>query len=91
MICPKCGSDQVKIEVVQETTMKQKRKGWLYWLLIGWWWEPILWLFLTVPKLLIEIFRPRRYKMQTKTSKMGVCQACGHSWEVWLYIFGYWS
>ena len=82
MVCPNCGSDQVKIEIVQETTMKQKRKGWLYWLFIGWWWDTFLWLFLTVPKLIIEIFKPKKYKMKTKTTKMAVCQACGHSWEV---------
>lgn len=55
MKCPKCGSENVNIQMVTEVKEKAK-KGWLYWLFIGWWWEPIAWLFLTLPKLLIAIF-----------------------------------
>lgn len=22
----------------------KKKKGWVYWLCIGWWWEPIYWI-----------------------------------------------
>jgi len=82
MKCPKCGSEDVNIEFVQEQTMKQKRKGVIYWVLIGWWWEPILWIFLTLPMLIIAIFRPTKYKIKTKSRKTAICQSCGHSWKV---------
>lgn len=82
MKCPKCGSENVSVELVQEQTMKRKRKGWAYWLLIGWWWEPLVWIFLTLPKLIWELFKPRKYKIKTKTRKVAVCQSCGHSWKV---------
>jgi len=82
MECPKCSSENVKVELVQEIKLKKKRRGILYWVFIGFWWEPILWLFLTVPKLLYELFIPKGQKIKTKTQKMAVCQACGHSWKV---------
>ena len=80
MKCPKCGSENVNIQMVTDVKEKAK-KGWLYWLFIGWWWEPIAWLFLTLPKLLIAIFG-KKTKTVSKTHKEAVCQSCGHSWRV---------
>lgn len=82
MICPKCNSTDVSVSMVTETKMKQKKKTLLYWLTIGWIIEPLLWFFLTVPKLIFELFKPSKYKMSSKTSKIAVCQTCGKSWKV---------
>ena len=54
MTCPKCKSENIQVQAVNEVKEKRK-KGLLYWLFIGWWWELIAWLFLTLPKLIIAI------------------------------------
>lgn len=80
MICPKCGSENVNVQVV--TSIKQKsKKGIIYWLIIGWWWEPIAWLFFTIPKLIIALFGNHK-KIVSKESTEAVCQSCGHRWRV---------
>lgn len=68
--------------MVTEQKFKRKRKGFLYWVTIGWFVELMLWLFLTLPKLIYELFKPRKYKVKSKTKKIAVCQNCGHSWKV---------
>lgn len=80
MKCPKCQSEHVNVQIVTEVKEKNK-KGIIYWLFIGWWWEPIAWLFLTLPKLIIAIFA-KKTKTVTKTHKEAVCQDCGYSWKV---------
>jgi transcription elongation factor Elf1 len=80
MVCPKCGSENVTVQMVTEIKEKRK-KGLLYWIFIGWWWEIFAWLFLTLPKLLVAIFS-KKTKVVSKTTKQAVCQSCGHSWEV---------
>lgn len=82
MICPKCGSDNVNVQVVSETKLKIKRHGLIYWLLIGWWLNLILWIFWTIPMLIFTLFRPRRYTMKTKHQSVWVCQSCGKHWYV---------
>ena len=57
MICPKCGSQNVAIQVVNEVKLKNAHHGCLWWLIIGWWWIPIKWIFLTFPALLAKIFK----------------------------------
>ena len=80
MKCPKCKSENVTIQVVTEVKEK-KKKGVLYWIFIGFWWEPIAWLFLTLPKLIISLFS-KKTKTVTKKYKEAVCQSCGYSWIV---------
>ena len=82
MVCPKCKSENVNVQIVTETKMKTKHKGILYWLCIGWWLELILWIFLTIPRLLIALFIPKQQKVITKEKNMAVCQNCGNKWEV---------
>ena len=79
---PKCESENVKVQIVSESQLKTKHHGILYWLLIGWWWKPLLWFFLTVPRLLIAIFVPKNQKLVTKEKNMAVCQNCGYSWNI---------
>lgn len=80
MVCPKCGSLNVLVQAV--TQVKEKRKkGLLYWLFIGWWWEIFAWLFLTLPKLLFALFS-KKTKVVSKTYTEAICQNCGNRWRV---------
>ena len=78
MVCKKCKSDNVSVQAVAVTS--EKGKGCMYWLLIGWWLEALMWLFLTLPWLIIKIFKPKKYK--GKVTSMAVCQNCGYRWKV---------
>lgn len=80
MYCPKCSSDRVTVQAVNEITEKRK-KGLVYWLLIGWWWEPLAWLFLTIPKIIIAIFGNKK-KTKSVMKSYAVCQKCGYRWQL---------
>lgn len=82
MKCPKCGSENVTVQVVTETELKEKKHGIIWWLCVGWWWIPIKWLVFTLPALIIAIFKPKKYQTKTHTHKMAVCNNCGKSWKV---------
>lgn len=77
MSCPKCGSDNVNFQSVGIT--KTKSKGCIYWLLIGWWFELLMWFFLTLPMILIKLFG--KTKVKTKVKTFAVCQNCGYTWK----------
>ena len=81
MTCPKCESENVTVQVVSETQLKKKHHGLIYWLFFGWLVDMVLWLVLTLPMLIIAIFKPRRNKMKTKHKSMWLCHNCGHHWE----------
>lgn len=88
--CPKCKSDNVNVQVVNETDTRvvEKRHGIIWWVCIGWWWKPIKWVLQLVLfgvfAVLYWIFKSPRYKTVTRHQKesMTVCQDCGHTWEV---------
>lgn len=82
MKCPKCGSENVSVQVVTETELKEKKHGVIWWLCVGWWWIPIKWLVFTLPALLIALFKPKKYKTVSHSKKMAVCNNCGKSWRV---------
>jgi len=82
MICPKCKSENVTVQMVNEVKLKNKHHGIIWWLFIGWWWLFIKWFCLTIPALLAKIFIPKKQKAINKTRKMCVCQGCGYSWKV---------
>lgn len=82
MLCPKCGSSNVNIQVINETILKNKHHEILWWLFIGWWWVPVKWIFLTIPALLAKIFIPKRQKAVNRTIKKAVCQNCGYTWDI---------
>ncbi len=81
MQCPKCGSTNVNVQMVSESQLKNKHKSILYWIFIGWWWRPILWVCLTIPMLLGSLFGHKKQKLVTKHKSMAVCQNCGNSWN----------
>ena len=78
MKCSKCGSENVNVQAV--SIVKNKKNGCLYWLLVGWWLEIIMWLCLTLPWLIIKIFKPK--KVTSKVHSQAVCQNCGNTWRV---------
>lgn len=80
MVCSKCGSANVSVQGVTQIREKRK-KGLLYWVFIGWWWELFAWIFLTIPKLLFAIFS-KKTKIVSKTHTEAVCQNCGNRWRV---------
>lgn len=80
MKCPKCGSDNVNIQVINEQQLVVKHHGLLWWLCIGWWWIFVKWIFLTVPALLAAIFIGRRKKIINIQKTIHVCQTCGKTW-----------
>ena len=75
MICPKCGSNAVDVQLMQENAgsqtitktkskYKEKGHGCLWWLLIGWWWwmvDLFLWIFIFPIRLLFQIFKKKKY------------------------------
>ena len=77
MVCPKCGKE-MSVQLTTNTKLKRKRSC-LYWLIIGWWLNPIMWLFFTIPMLIIKIFRPKKQKLKQKIVKNYVCQSCGYN------------
>ena len=81
--CPKCGSDNVSIQVVNEVQMVRKHHGILYWITIGWIISLFKWLFLTLPALIFKVFGiGKKYKTINIEHKKAVCQTCGKVWEV---------
>ena len=82
MKCKKCGSENVNIQVVNESHLVTKHHGIIWWIFIGWWWVFFKWLFLTIPALFTAIFIGKRKKIKNVTKKMYVCQNCGNTWQV---------
>jgi len=72
----------VKVQVVTEAEIKRKKKSVWYWIFVGWYLEPLLWIFLTLPKLIWELIRPKRYKVTAKMREIAVCQNCGKTWKI---------
>ncbi len=80
MICPKCNSNNVNVQISNETQLVTKHHGVIWWIFIGWWWVPLKWFFFTVPTLILKLLRPARYKAKTITHSNCVCQDCGYHW-----------
>lgn len=82
MKCPKCGSENVDVQLIQEnqgktTKTKSKTKsttrkghGCLWWLFIGcWWWivDLFIWCVAFIPRLIIQIHSGRKDKTRSTT------------------------
>lgn len=108
MKCPKCGSENVDVQLMQETQGKttetishtkskyRQGHGCLWWLCVGWWWRAVdlmLWIFSFIPRLLIQILKPKKYRGKASTATvstekvntvyrtMCLCRDCGNHWE----------
>lgn len=81
MKCPKCGSENVNVQVINEVELKNKHHGLIYWLCGGWILTILKWLFLTVPALILKLFGHKKKKVKNIQKTMCICQQCGNSWE----------
>ena len=79
MKCIKCSSENVNIQAVT-ITKSSSHHSLVYWVCVGWWLEPIVWICLFLPKLVYELFKPNRIK--SKTHSEAICQNCGYRWKV---------
>ena len=68
MKCPVCGSENVNVQIVTETELKNKHHGVVWWLCF------------TIPALVIKIFAPKKQKLKQHHNSIRVCQNCGHKW-----------
>ena len=82
MKCPKCNSENVNVQIVTDTQLKNKHHSLIYWLFIGWWLHALLWLFLTVPMILGKLFGHKKQQIVHTQKSMAVCQNCGHNWNI---------
>ena len=82
MNCPKCGSSNVNVQMVSESKLKTKHHGILYWICCVWIFDLLLWIFLTIPRLIVAIFGGKKQKLVTKHRSVAVCQSCGNNWKV---------
>lgn len=80
MVCEKCGSSNVTVQVVQETSLEKHRHSLVWWVLVGWWWLPFKWVYFTGIALIAKLFFRRKTLKQRTVSKF-VCQECGHTWD----------
>lgn len=80
MICPKCGSANVAVQMVTDTRLRAGH-GPVWWILIGWWWLPIKWFCFFWLALIFKLFGSKTYKLQSNTHAVCVCQACGYHWS----------
>lgn len=82
MVCPKCGSENVSVQVVSEIELKNKHHGAIWWICVGWWWIPIKWMCFTIPALIFKIFGSKKQKVKQTNVSMCICQNCGNQWKV---------
>ena len=95
--CPKCGSDNISYQREQTATIgastnkvviqkAPKKRGCLYWLLCGWFFELCYWMIFGFWK---NLFFGKRKKSglnfhanKSINHTVAICQNCGHSWKV---------
>ena len=83
MRCKFCGSENVNIQMINESHLVNAHHGILWWICIGWWWLLIKWIILTVPALIFKIFGiGKRKKIKNVQKKVAVCQTCGKNWNI---------
>ena len=73
MICPKCGKENVTVQLTEK--VKTKHRGCLLWL---------LWIMAAVCTCGLILIIPllTNKKIKSKTISWAVCQDCGHKWKV---------
>lgn len=101
MTCPKCGSNDIETQTFQEnqgsvsstkSLYAQKKHGVLWWICIGWWlWmiDLFIWIFLFVPRLIVQLCKKKKYVGKSTTATKNVityktvctCKNCSYHWE----------
>ena len=70
IVCPRCGSSNFSLQVVQERPPHSV----IWWLCVGWWWIPIKWCIFGIFALCI-----RRKKQNIS---LAICHNCGQNWKI---------
>lgn len=85
MICPKCGSENTRIELVNKVSIKKKR-NWVYWICGLWIIDVILWIgfffYRLIFGLILRIFKGPSYKTINKVEKHLICNDCGYNKKI---------
>lgn len=81
MICPKCGSDNIRIEVVNTIQLKRKR-NWFYWICGLWIIDMFLWIGFFLFRLIIQLLKGKSYKTTNKIEKHLICNNCGYDGKI---------
>lgn len=80
MKCPKCGSDNTRVELV--TTNKiERKKNFLYWIFFVWF-DVVIWILFFLPRLIIQFLKKDKTTIVSKTEKHLVCDNCGYSVKI---------
>lgn len=82
MKCRRCGSTNVIMTIVNESRLVKDKPGCIWWMLIGWWWIPVKWIYFTIAALILKIFVPAKMKLYKRQYTEAVCQRCGYHWRV---------
>ncbi len=82
IMCPRCHSTNVNVQVINQVQLQNVHHGCAWWLFVGWWWIPVKWIFFTVPALIIKLFKPKKQRIVNHMHSTAVCQNCGHNWRV---------
>ncbi len=82
MTCLRCKSNNINVQMVSESHLKDKHHSFLYWMFIGWWLHLLLWFFFTIPMILGKIFGAKDKKLVTRHKSIAVCQNCGYHWKI---------
>lgn len=81
MICPNCGSENTKVELVNTIHLKRKR-NWFYWICFIWIYDLFLWIFFFLPRLIIQLLKGKTYKTTNKIEKHLICNNCGYDEKI---------
>lgn len=81
MICPKCGSENVNVQVINTVKLKDKHHGLIWWCFFGWYWVPIKWIMFTFPAIIFKIFGHKQQRAINKQQTVCICQSCGNRWN----------
>ncbi len=82
MVCPKCQSNDVNVQIVNESQLANAHHWFLWWLCVGWWWILVKWFYFFWIALVFKIFGiGKKKKIKNITKKVYACQKCGHTWD----------
>ena len=80
MICPKCGSENTRVEVVNTIHLKRKR-SWFYWLFFVWI-DILIWFGFFLFRLIFQLLKGKTYKTTNKIEKHLICNDCGYDKKI---------
>lgn len=81
MYCPKCGSNNVTVQIISEQHLVERKHSVWWWLFFGWYWVPIKWICFFWLALLAKIFAPKKVDIKSTHRRKFVCNNCGNVFE----------